>query len=297
LAKQPDLEGVPANVRRLLGECLQKNPKLRLRDIGDAKRLLAEEGPPAAAPSRSRLAWIAAAGALAIALAWLSFVHFREVPSERLRARFQIAPSEKFRLADFKLSPDGRFLAFIPGEGSGRGSLWIRALDSLESRVLRESHQTLRDKFLLGAIARPMGAVIDLYARRKDGMEVPVEVGLDPIEAEEGSCVLASIVDVSERKLAEERLRESEERFRATFYQAAVGIAQTTTDGRWLLLNDRLCEILGYSRDELLGKTFVDITHPDDREASLADIRKLLTGEIPYSSLEKRYIGKDGRTV
>ena len=76
-----------------------------------------------------------------------------------------------------------------------------------------------------------------------------------------------------------------------------VGIAQTTTDGRWLLLNDRLCEILGYSRDELLGKTFVDITHPDDREASLADMRKLLTGEIPYSSLEKRYIGKDGRTV
>jgi PAS domain S-box-containing protein len=120
---------------------------------------------------------------------------------------------------------------------------------------------------------------------------------LDPIEAGEGCCVLASIVDISERKLAEEKLRESQERFRATFFQAAVGIAQTTTDGHWLLLNDRLCEILGYSRDELRGKTLVDITHPDDREASLAAVRKLLAGEISSWSAEKRYIRKDGVTV
>ena len=71
------------------------------------------------------------------------------------------------------------------------------------------------------------------------GAQFPVEIGLDPIETEEGSCMLASIVDVSERKLAEEKLRESEKRFRATFFQAAVGIAQTTIDGHWLLLNDR----------------------------------------------------------
>src|SRR6516162_1059925 len=96
---------------------------------------------------------------------------------------------------------------------------------------------------------------------------------------------------------AEERLRESEQRFRATFYQAAVGIAQTSVDGHWLLVNDRFCEILGYSRDELRGKTFLDITHPDDRETSVTEISRLLAGEISSLSLEKRYIRKDGITV
>jgi PAS domain S-box-containing protein len=105
------------------------------------------------------------------------------------------------------------------------------------------------------------------------------------------------VTDITERHEAEERLRESEERFRRTFYQAAVGIAQTGIDGQWLLLNDRLCEILGYSRDELRGKTFIDITHPDDRQASLAGVRKLLAGELTSFSLEKRYIHKDGAMV
>ena len=104
-------------------------------------------------------------------------------------------------------------------------------------------------------------------------------------------------LDITESKLAEAALRESEERFRVTFFQAAVGIAQTSLDGQWLLLNNRFCEILGYSRDELRGKTFIDITHPDDREASLMGSRKLLAGEISSWSSEKRYIRKDGITV
>src|SRR5215469_3045404 len=138
LTKQPDLERVPLKVRRLLRECLQKDPKLRLRDIGDAKRLLAEEAAPATASSRSPLVWIAFVLALASALGGLSLVHFRETPPERPRVRFQIAPSDKFPLSDFKLSPDGRFLAFITDEGRTSASLWVRALDSLESRVLGE---------------------------------------------------------------------------------------------------------------------------------------------------------------
>jgi PAS domain S-box-containing protein len=103
--------------------------------------------------------------------------------------------------------------------------------------------------------------------------------------------------DVTERHEAEQRLRDSEERFRVTFYQAAVGIAQTGIDGQWMLVNDRLCEILGYSREELRGKRFIDITHPDDREASVTAIRKLIAREIPSWSTEKRYIRKGGATA
>jgi len=109
--------------------------------------------------------------------------------------------------------------------------------------------------------------------------------------------VIGAMQDLTERKEAEAALRESEERFRVTFFQAAVGIAQTSPDGQWLLINDRFCEMLGYSQTELRGKTFLDITHPDDREASLTAVRQLLAGEISSWLKEKRYIRKDGGTV
>ena len=92
-------------------------------------------------------------------------------------------------------------------------------------------------------------------------------------------------------------LGESEQRFRATFEQAAVGVAHVGTDGRWLRVNDKLCEITGYSREELSGMTFQDITHPDDLGEDLDQLRRLLAGEIETYSMEKRYFSKDGSVV
>jgi PAS domain S-box-containing protein len=84
---------------------------------------------------------------------------------------------------------------------------------------------------------------------------------------------------------------------RATFEQAAVGIAHVAPDGHWLRVNDRLCAITGYSRDELLARTFQDITHPDDLEADLELVRQMLAGERERYSMEKRYIRKNGAPV
>jgi PAS domain S-box-containing protein len=98
-----------------------------------------------------------------------------------------------------------------------------------------------------------------------------------------------------EATLAE--LRSSEERFRATFEQAAVGVAHVSLAGRWLRVNNKLFEITGYPREELLQKTFQDITHPDDLDADLEQAQRLLAGEIDTYSMEKRYIKKDGFTV
>ena len=92
-------------------------------------------------------------------------------------------------------------------------------------------------------------------------------------------------------------MTESDERFQAIFAQAAVGIAQTSVQGEWLLLNDRLCDILGYAHNELHGKTFLEITHPADREANMIACRQFLAGEISSWSTEKRYIRKNGSTV
>jgi PAS domain S-box-containing protein len=90
---------------------------------------------------------------------------------------------------------------------------------------------------------------------------------------------------------------QSEQQFRATFEQAAVGIAMVAPDGRWLRANDRLCEIVGYSREELLARSAQDITHRDDLAANVDHMRRMLSGEITTDTLEQRYLRKDGSTV
>ncbi len=96
---------------------------------------------------------------------------------------------------------------------------------------------------------------------------------------------------------AEARLRLSEQRFRNIFENAAVGIAEVGLDGRFVTVNDKLCEITGYPRDELLRLTFQDITHPDDLAADIAFASRITAGEIQQYSMEKRYIRPDGAVV
>ncbi len=96
---------------------------------------------------------------------------------------------------------------------------------------------------------------------------------------------------------SEAGIRENEQRFRTTFENAAVGIAHVAADGRWLLVNKRFCEILGYSREEMAGKTFQDLTHPEDLATDLILVNRMIAGEIPQYCLEKRYIRKDGSIV
>ena len=99
------------------------------------------------------------------------------------------------------------------------------------------------------------------------------------------------------RKHADLVLQESEQVNRATFEQAAVGIAHVGIDGRWLRVNDKLCAIVGYPREELLQLTFQDVTHPDDLGPDLGHVGKMLSGEIKTYSMEKRYFRKDRSLV
>ena len=103
-----------------------------------------------------------------------------------------------------------------------------------------------------------------------------------------------ALPDVQEQDIA---LRESEERFRSTFENAAVGIAHVAPDGSWLRVNQRVCEILGYTPEELLQITFQDITHPDDLEVDLDLLQETLDGKRDTFQLDKRYFRKDGSTV
>ncbi|MDD5225886.1 MAG: PAS domain S-box protein [Candidatus Omnitrophica bacterium] len=100
------------------------------------------------------------------------------------------------------------------------------------------------------------------------------------------------------RRVKEQELfRESEERFRAAFESSGIGMALVRPDGRWLQVNPSLCRIVGYLEEELLQKTFQEITHPEDLEADLVQVRRLMAGEMTHYSLEKRYFHKDGHIV
>ncbi|HET7774807.1 MAG TPA: PAS domain S-box protein, partial [Azospira sp.] len=102
---------------------------------------------------------------------------------------------------------------------------------------------------------------------------------------------------LTERRQAANLLRQSEARFRATFSQAAVGMAHVGPDGRWLLVNQRLCDITGYTREELVSRTFQEITHAEDLQNDLALMHRLLAGEVDSYAMEKRYLHRDGHPI
>ena len=102
---------------------------------------------------------------------------------------------------------------------------------------------------------------------------------------------------VAELQESEKALRESEERFRASFEQAAVGIAHVSLLSRWTKVNDRLCQILGYTKEEMLRLGFQEITHPEDLDADFGQFKEALSSKLRTYSIEKRYIRKDGRNV
>jgi PAS domain S-box-containing protein len=152
---------------------------------------------------------------------------------------------------------------------------------------------------LRSALGEERESRVVLKNYRKDGTPFWNELYVSPVHDEEGT--LTNFVgvqnDITERRRIEEVLRESEERFRATFEHAAIGAAQVGIDGRWLRVNRRLAEVVGYEPDELLQTTFQDITHPDDLEGDLAQVRRLLAGELQTYTLEKRYLRRDGSAV
>jgi len=92
-------------------------------------------------------------------------------------------------------------------------------------------------------------------------------------------------------------LQRSEQLFRSTFELAGAGIVQVSLSGRFTRVNERFCEIVGYTQGEMLNLRFQDITHPDDLEEDLENVSRIVGGEVNSYSLEKRYVCKDGSLV
>jgi PAS domain S-box-containing protein len=133
----------------------------------------------------------------------------------------------------------------------------------------------------------------------QNGQEVFVQTAKTPLKDEKGNTIgiLGIFWDITERKQIEEALRQSERQFKSTFENAAVGMAHVGLDGRLLRVNDTFCKITGYPPEELVTKTFQEITHPEDLAADVAQAQELAEGRIPDYSMEKRYFRKDGSIV
>jgi len=133
--------------------------------------------------------------------------------------------------------------------------------------------------------------------RRKDTSRYPVRVKLHLSHFNERPVFVATILDLTDSQLAKSQADAAELRFRSYFNLGLIGTAVTSPTKGWLEVNDKLCEIFGYTRDELTSKTWAELTHPDDLDADLAQFNDVLAGKIDGYSMEKRFIRKDGRVI
>ncbi len=135
--------------------------------------------------------------------------------------------------------------------------------------------------------------------RRKDGAIVAVDVTVDLDRDDHGRPrgYIAFVTDISERKRVEERLRESEERFRRLYDEAPFGYHEIDADGTIVAVNRTECEMLGYARAEMLGRPVFDFVAPERREQARVAVREKVAGTRRLAPLERPYVTKDGRRI
>jgi PAS domain S-box-containing protein len=166
---------------------------------------------------------------------------------------------------------------------------------------LHDAHRAHRTAYVAAEHATPMSTGPNIVAVCKDGTTVPVEVNLSAITLATGRAVLASIRDVSDRKLADAELRISDERFRVSFDSAPIGMAlldlRREAAGRFLRVNAAFCELTGYCEADVLATDSAAITHPGDRDETVTNLSQLVNGTATRWDTDKRYRNASGVDV
>lgn len=265
---------------------------------GNAYGRLKAAFPPEVAVDSERIAFLReAASDIAFALQSIELEKERDRRTDELRVT-------RDRMAAILNASPAAILSMSP---DGRVTSWNRAAEEIfgwkAEEVMgeylpivqpekREEFDALRNRVMEG---NPLRAH-ELQRVRRDGSPVTVQVSnaalMDPGGAVEG--IMSIVLDVTDQAEMREKLRQSEELFRAAFDNASIGRSLTSIDGRLLRVNGMMCHQLGYTAEELLTMTINDITHPDDCPRSFDAVKRLISKEAATIRFEKRYIRRDG---
>jgi len=232
------------------------------------------------------------------------------------RALPALVDAEALRKAEDTLRVQGQIVeqvhdSVISTDLDGRVTSWNRGAEIMLGYTAEEAlgkavsfiYPEDQHDFLQAEVITPLKEKgyheAEVTLRRKSGERLFAHLSLSLLKDARGDLLgmIGYAVDTTERRRAEEALENSKALFQGTFENAAVGIAHVSREGRFTLVNQKLCDILGYDKDELLGMTFQRLTHPDDLPRDLELTERLHRGEIDQFSLEKRYVRKDGGAV
>lgn len=215
---------------------------------------------------------------------------------------------EKFRIiADSTTNwecwfgPDGKLVWVNPAveRFTGYSPAEILAMPDFISTVVAAEDRELAGSTLESALRGSCGENLQIRCLHRNGRKFWLSVSWQPVYDQLGSSlgVRCSGADITGLKATEEALRTSENRFRSYFELPLHGRFITSLDKGWVAVNDRLCEILGYSHEEIQSKTWAEMTHPDDLSADMAEFDRLVAGEISHYKIEKRFFRKDGEAI
>ncbi len=199
--------------------------------------------------------------------------------AEREQVQSNLSRSERLFRSTIEASPSGMIMVDREGVitlvneqiesmfGYTRKELLGQKVEILLPTEIRGPHVGYRTAFFDAPAVRAMGQGRDLSGQRKDGTTIPIETALNPLETPNGMQVLATVVDITERKRSQETLRRSEELFRTTIQASPSGMIMVDREGVITLVNEQIEPMFGYARDELLGQKIEQLVPPAIREA------------------------------
>jgi two-component system, NarL family, sensor histidine kinase UhpB len=234
--------------------------------------------------------------------------HLKREIDRRTRAEEALREEEAKYRTLVETSPDTVILADLQGNVTfaSHGILELYGSERVEDFIGRhplefiveEDHERFEAN-LKKTLEEGVGRGREYTFIKNDGSRFPGEVSAAVIRdvADRPTAFVAIVRDITERTKAEEAVRRSEERFRSYFVQGLLGMAVTGCDKQWIEVNDRLSEILGYPREELLAMKWTEATHPDDLKAGLLEFTRMMSQEIEHYTQDKRFLRKNGEIV